>query len=103
MGAVALDRARVLSDQKPLGELLNDPGQPLCAVALHIFRPADDALVGADLEKRIDPPAGVAVQVFDLDDLHRTSLTGNAGARRAPACISRQLPIVTPAEGRGPC
>ena len=67
---MALDRPRVLADQEPLGELPDDPGQPLRAVALHIFRPADDPLVGGDLEKRIDPPAGVAVQVFDFDDLH---------------------------------
>ncbi len=71
MGAVTLDRPRVLADQEALGELQDDPGQPLRAIALHIFRPADDPLVGGDLEKRIDPPAGIAMQVFDLDDLHR--------------------------------
>jgi len=71
MGAVTLDRARVLTDQEAFGELQDDPGQALRAIALHIFRPADDALVGGDLQKRIDPPTGIAMQVFDLDDLHR--------------------------------
>ena len=27
-------------------------------------------VVGRDLEERIDPPAGVAMQVFDLGDFH---------------------------------
>src|SRR5271154_5680435 len=71
MGAVTLDRPRVLPNEETLGELQDDAGQPLRAIALHIFRPADDALVGGDLQKRVDPPAGVAVQIFDLDDLHR--------------------------------
>jgi hypothetical protein len=42
------------------------------AIALHIFRPADNALVGGDLQKRIDPPTRIAMQVFDLDDLDRS-------------------------------
>jgi hypothetical protein len=66
---VALDRPRILSDQKALG----DCAQSLCAIALHVFRPADDSLIGGDLQKRIDPPAGIAMQDFDLDDLHRPS------------------------------
>src|SRR5438132_5494287 len=37
MGAVALDRPRVLPDQEALSKLQDDPGQPLRAVALHIF------------------------------------------------------------------
>src|SRR5437588_12674163 len=40
-------------DQAP-AELLDDAGQALRAVAFHVFRPADDALVGGDLQKRID-------------------------------------------------
>ena len=74
MGAVALDRPRVLADQKPLGEFLDDTRQALRAITFHIFRPADDPLVGGDFEKRVDPPAGVAVQVFDLYDFHRRFL-----------------------------
>src|SRR6516225_2764853 len=66
-----LDRPRVLPNQKPVGELVDDAGQPLRAIALHVFRPADDPVVGGNLEKRVDPPAGIAVQVFDFCDLHR--------------------------------
>jgi hypothetical protein len=66
------DRARVAADQKALGETLNDAGQPLRAITLHVFRPPGDALVCGDLQKGIDPPAGVAMQVFDLGDFHGT-------------------------------
>ena len=76
----------------------DDPRQPLRAIALHIFRPADDALVGGDLQKRVDPPAGVAMQIFDLDDLHRRILLScditfqvprPAIMRRDPAALNR--------------
>jgi hypothetical protein len=69
-GRDRLDRTRVAADQEPLGELLDHAGQALGAIAFHVFRPADDALVGGDLQKGIDPPAGVAMQVFDLGDFH---------------------------------
>ena len=82
IGRVALDRPRVLADQA-LGHLADDAGQPLRAVPLHVFRPADDALVGRDLEKRIDPPAGVAMQVFDLDDFHDGFLQNSAVIARS--------------------
>ncbi len=87
MGAVALDRPRVLSDQEALGELQDDPGQPLRAVALHVFGPPDNALVGGDFEKRIDAPAGVAMQVFDLDDFHRRFLKALATGLITARCL----------------
>ena len=66
---VLLDRARVLADQ-PRGELFDDGAEPLGAVALHELGPAGYAIVCRDLEKGIDPPAGVAMQGFDLGDFH---------------------------------
>ena len=89
IGRVALDRPRVLPDQ-PLAELADDAGQPLRAIALHVFRPADDALVGGDLQKRIDPPAGVAMQVFDRGDFHdRQFLQEIPQSRRKPGPLIR--------------
>ena len=95
IGRVALDRARVLADQA-LGHFPDDPGQPLRAIPLHVFRPADDALVGRDLEKRIDPPPGIAVQVFDLDDFH----TGFSAATLRSPGESRD-PLIRRSSGDG--
>jgi hypothetical protein len=53
-----LDRARVLADQH-LGELHDDDGQPLGAVALIVLRPADESRVRLDFQEREDAPAGV--------------------------------------------
>src|SRR5579862_3782009 len=65
----ALDRPRVLANEV-LGQFADDRREALRAIALHVFRPADEALVGGDLEERIDPPAGVAVQILYFDDFH---------------------------------
>jgi hypothetical protein len=80
----ALDRARIGADQIALGELADDARQSLPAIALHIFRPANDAPVGGNFQKRIDPPAGVAVQIFDLGDFHDTGTS----VGRASGCSS---------------
>ena len=94
----ALDRARVVADQRALGELVDDRAQPLRAIALHVFRPADKALVGGDLQKRVDPPAGVAMQVFDLDDLHRR-LPPLEPRQATPICRTAERPAPLPGSG----
>ena len=51
-----------------------DDGRQACAaISLVVFGPADDAIVGGDLEEREIPPPRIAVQVLDLDDLHGVS------------------------------
>ena len=95
---MAFDRAWILANEA-LGHLADHAGQPLRAVPLHIFRPADKALVGCDLEKRIDPPPGIAMQVFDFDDFHAVSpiLPSLRGVKRRsnpdnrPMCRTRLL------------
>jgi hypothetical protein len=67
----SLDRSWILTDEKPVGELVDDASQPLRAIPFHILRPTDDPLIGGDFEKRIDPPTRVAMQVLDFDDLHQ--------------------------------
>src|SRR5690348_3958747 len=64
-----LDRPRVLPDQ-PLAKSFDYRAEAERAVTLHELRPADDALVGADLYKRAYPPPGVAVEGLDLGDFH---------------------------------
>jgi hypothetical protein len=48
--AVALDRPRVLANEA-CAQFLDDRGEALRAIPLHEFRPADDALVGRNLEE----------------------------------------------------
>src|SRR6185503_3655393 len=65
----ALDRPRILADQA--GRHAADHGGDAgAAVAFVVLGPADDAVVGRDLDEREIAPAGVAMQVLDLDDLH---------------------------------
>src|ERR1051325_1025370 len=77
-----------IASREGVGEALDDAGQPLRAIAFHVFRPAGDALVSRDLQKGIDPPAGVAMQVFDLGDFH-----GMLPSRTRPACAARPCPL----------
>ncbi len=72
-GGDLLDRPRVHADQ-PLAQPPDDAAQALGAEILHELRPADQAVVGGDLQEREIPPAGVAVQVLDLDDAHDVPL-----------------------------
>ena len=65
-----VDPVRSLDDIVALGEFLDHAGQPLRAITFHVLRPADDTLVGGDLQKGVDPPAGIAMQVFDLGNFH---------------------------------
>ena len=57
----ALDRPRVLADQV-LRHAADHGGEAGAAVALVVFRPADQPVVGGDLEEREVAPAGVAMQ-----------------------------------------
>ena len=68
----ALDRPRILADQA-LRHAADHGGEAGAAVALVVFRPADQAVVGRDLEEREVAPAGVAVQILDLGDFHGVS------------------------------
>jgi hypothetical protein len=71
-GHDAFDRPRVLADQA-LRHAPDHGGEARAAVAFVIFRPADQAVIGGDLEERKVTPAGVTVQILDLDDLHGVS------------------------------
>ena len=73
----ALDRPRVLADQAGR-HAADHGGEAGAAVAFVVFRPADDPVVGGDLQEREIAPAGVAMQVFDLGNLH-----GVSSARRS--------------------
>src|SRR6185437_3375069 len=78
----ALEGARILADQ-PLAQRADDGGEAAAAIALVIFRPADDAVIGGDLEEREDAPAGVAMQILDPRDAHDPSSRLAAPARSA--------------------
>ena len=77
----ALVGARILADQR-LAERADDGAEPLAAVALVVFRPADDAVIGGDLEEREDAPAGVAMQILDPRDAHDAAFPSVPGRRR---------------------
>jgi hypothetical protein len=64
-----LHRPRVHADD-PLAQLLDDGAEPLGAEILQEFRPADQTIVGRDLQEGKVAPAGGAVQVLDLGDVH---------------------------------
>ena len=69
IGGDLLHRPRIPANQL-LAELADHAGEAGRAVPFHELRPADKALVGADLEEREVAPARVAVQVLDLRDAH---------------------------------
>src|SRR5919112_4439454 len=54
-----------------------EPGRPENLVE---FAPADDALIGDELEKVIVTPSGIAGQRFDPLDFHRFELSFRAGS-----------------------
>ena len=66
---VRLDRARVLADQHRR-EPLDDLGHAQPAEALVVLAPADQSLVGRDLQEIERPPAAVGVQRLNRRDLH---------------------------------
>ena len=68
-----LHRSRVEPDQW-LGQAVDHAGQAAAAIGLGVFRPADQAVIGGELEERKSAPAGVAVQVLDLGEFHDVAL-----------------------------
>src|SRR5882757_8901033 len=68
----------ILADQR-FGHPPDGGGQAGAAIALIVFRPSDESVVGRDFQKREVPPARIAVQILDPGDLHPTSPS------RAPA------------------
>jgi hypothetical protein len=69
MAVDQLDVARILADHHRR-QRFDDLREAAAAEALVVFRPADEPFVGRDLEKREQPPAGVAAQGFDTFDFH---------------------------------
>ena len=65
------------------------------------LRPADDAVVGGDLQEREHPPAGIGLHRLDLGDLH-----GFLPRSRAALCLRYQTPpnpsTAHPARQEGP-
>jgi hypothetical protein len=56
------------------GEPLDDRTDPGRTEPLVELTPADDAVVGCELQKMVIPPAGVAAKDFQVRDSHRTAL-----------------------------
>src|SRR5919106_1817004 len=78
-GVEALMFVYLLADQTvsiPLDDG-REPGRPEGLVE---FAPADDAVIGDELEKMIVTPSGIAGQRFDLLDLHRPGSSLGAGS-----------------------
>ena len=78
------DRPRIHADQA-LRQAADHGGKTRAAVAFVVFGPADDAIVGGDLEKRKVAPAGVAVQILDPDNFHWCSFSVKADGPGQPA------------------
>jgi hypothetical protein len=68
-GDVGFPGPRILADQDG-SQLGDDRGDAEAAEGLVVLAPADDALVGADLEEVEVSPTRVGVERFDLGDLH---------------------------------
>src|SRR5262245_26333284 len=64
----AADRAGILADERR-AEAVDDAGHAPAA-ALVELGPADQPLVGGDLEEGIGVPARVGVEILELNDLH---------------------------------
>jgi hypothetical protein len=62
----------ILSDD-PAGQPLDDGADPGGPEAFIELAPADDAVVGAELEEMIIPPAGVAAEDVETCHFHRRS------------------------------
>ena len=67
--ADASDLARVHADHD-VGKLAQQRRQPAGAIAFVVFGPADEAVVGHDLQEREDAPARVGMQVLKARDPH---------------------------------
>ena len=74
-----LHRPRIQPDQR-VGQAADHAGQAAAAIGLGVFRPADQPVIGGELEERKRAPAGVAVQVLDLREFHDV----------APLCARRR-------------
>src|SRR5262249_21615918 len=95
---------RIVTDQV-LRHAADHGGKTGAAVALVVFRPADQSFIGRDLEKREVAPAGIAVQILDLGGFHgmfplrcRSIDQVTAGAGRNPVS-----PRERPASPRRAC
>ncbi len=64
------------------GEAADHVGEADRAEALVEFGPADDAVVGGDLEEREHAPAGIGLQRFDAPDLHAMPLEASPQRRK---------------------
>ena len=69
-GIDLVDRARILADDET-AEAEDQTGEPAPPAPLAELRPADEARIGGDLEERVIVPAGIDIEVFELDDFHR--------------------------------
>jgi hypothetical protein len=72
LGMYALVVECILPDD-PRGEPLDDRADPGGTEAFIELAPADDAVVGGQLQEMIVPPAGVAAKDFKARHLHRRS------------------------------
>jgi hypothetical protein len=62
----------ILPDDPP-GQSLDDGADPGRAEAFVELAPADDTLVGGELQKVVISPAGIAAKNFEFVDLHRNA------------------------------
>ena len=67
-GRNRLRRPRIHANQR-FGHAMDDGRQAAAAVALGVFRPADQAVVGRHLQERKCPPSCIAMEIFDFFDL----------------------------------
>src|SRR5262249_60630752 len=79
-GVEVADRARVLPDQELAHAV--DRGGDAGAAMFPELRPAGHALIGADLEKRVDLPPAIDMKLLKLGYLH--SLPRFRPLRRSP-------------------
>jgi hypothetical protein len=67
----AFNSAGVFANE-PSGHAANNGSNAGTAVAFIIFGPTNDALIRRDLKEGKIASAGIAVQIFNLDDFHRS-------------------------------
>jgi hypothetical protein len=77
--------------EDPWREPFDDGADPGRAEAFVELAPADDAVVGGQLEEMVIPPARVAAQDFEARHFHRHSpLLASEGRQNSAAEASRQ-------------